>query len=182
MELHVLARGEVAFAAAAEIGHVGEPLQLRGRQHAAGHFRAHHLHAGLALAVAAETQAIGTKIVVGDPPGEKILGLGAELFDLSSDGLIVLLLKRAADDGIVEQRGIGVGQKDTPYSLSRITRLGFRRDHARAARCNSAAFRSASGVSVCPLSIRPISSVLAAASSSSISATVRPARSNLPTR
>ena len=52
---------------------------------------------------------------------------------------------------------------------------------ARAARTSSSALRSASGVSSSPLSMRPISSVLVFSSSSRISATVRPPRSNLPT-
>jgi hypothetical protein len=59
---------------------------------------------------------------------------------------------------------------------------GFRCQEALAARISSAAFRRASGVSFWPLSIRPISSLLSAGVSSSISATVRPSRSNFPTR
>ena len=88
---------------------------LGGRQHAAGDFGAHHLDAGLALAVDAEAQAEGAEIVVGDLAGEEFLGFGSECFDLGADGIVVLLLKFVRD-GVVEE-GVGMGHGETPYSL-----------------------------------------------------------------
>ena len=65
----------------------------RGGQQAAGDLAAHHLDAGLALAVDAVFEAEGAELVFGDLAGQEGLGLGAEGFDLFPDGSIMLILK-----------------------------------------------------------------------------------------
>ena len=116
MELHVLARGEVAFAAAAEIADIGKALELSGCQHAAGHLGPHHLNARLALSVAAKTEAVRAEIVFGNAAGENVDRFGAELFDLRADCVIVLVLKFACQRH-VNQCCVGVIHGETPYSL-----------------------------------------------------------------
>ncbi len=89
VELHVLARGEVATGAGAEIGDVGKAVHLGSSERAAGNFGAHHLDACLPLAVAAEAKPVAAEIVFRNVAGEELVGLGAELFDFRADCVIV---------------------------------------------------------------------------------------------
>jgi hypothetical protein len=66
------------------------------------------LDAGLALAVAAEAEAVGTEVVVGDLPGGEGGGFLAKGFDFGADGLVVLVVERV--DYIDDNGSIGVGQ------------------------------------------------------------------------
>ncbi len=71
MILHVLAGGEVAFAAAELVGDERELLDLARREDAAGDLAADHLDACLALSVDAVFQAEGAEFVLRDFAGEK---------------------------------------------------------------------------------------------------------------
>jgi hypothetical protein len=107
MELHVLPRGEVTLASAAEIGNIREPFHLGRREHAAGNFGAHHLNARLALSIASETKAVRAKIVISDTAGCVFGGFLAKGLDFGPDGLIVLLVEFVAS---VRNGSIEVGQ------------------------------------------------------------------------
>src|SRR6185436_11269531 len=65
VELHVLARRDVALAAGEPLGDVGERLELRGRDDAAGELGADHHQAVLALAVDAVQEAERAPVVGG---------------------------------------------------------------------------------------------------------------------
>ncbi len=91
--LHVLARGDVAFAAGELVGDVAELLELARCGEAAGDLHAYHLHAGLALSVDAVFQAEGAEFVVGNIAGDECRSLLAEDLNLLPNGLIVLILK-----------------------------------------------------------------------------------------
>src|SRR6185295_15236374 len=93
MKLHVLARGEVAFAAGALVGNLAELPHLDRRKQAARNLGADHLNAVLALSVDAAAEAIGPELVSGQLSCEEVLSLGAEQFDIRTDGAIVLLFK-----------------------------------------------------------------------------------------
>ena len=88
--LHVLARGQVAFAGCVAVGNERELVELIGGERAAGDLGPDHLHAGLALAVDAAAQPERPKVVVGDLAGEELVGLFAEELDvLAHDGVIL---------------------------------------------------------------------------------------------
>ena len=86
VDLEILARGDMRVAlgeAAGDVGHLARPGD---RQDAAGNLDAHHLHAGLALAVDAEPEPEGGEAVVG-PVSRPVLGdRVAEGVDIRSAG------------------------------------------------------------------------------------------------
>jgi hypothetical protein len=100
VELHVLARREVAVAAVVAAGDVGQLAQLRARiQHAVGHGDAQHRR--MALDVEAVLQAQRAEFVVGQFAGFPAADLVAELLDALVDQLAV--------DGIVFIHGTSLG-------------------------------------------------------------------------
>ena len=93
VKLHVLPRGEVAFAAGALVGDRAQLPHLSGGEQAARDLGADHLDAVLALAVDAAAEAKGPELVDCQLPREEVLGLGPEQFDIRTNGAIVLLFK-----------------------------------------------------------------------------------------
>ena len=105
VELHVLAGGEVAPAAAVGLGDVGEHVELLGGDGAVGHLHPHHLVvAALALAVDAVVQAEDPEGVLlevaGEVPGELLL----ELLDVGTDLGVDLTLQHGWRRGILSRR------------------------------------------------------------------------------
>src|ERR1035438_1872884 len=91
--LDVLPRGEVAASAAEFVGNARQLAHLESREQPARDLAAHHLHAGLALAVDAVFQAKRTEVVLGNVPSQKRNCLGPESFDLLPNRSIILILK-----------------------------------------------------------------------------------------
>ncbi len=90
MILDVLASGEVSFAAAELVGDGGQLIHLRRGHRSARDLGADHVHAGLPLAVYAAAQALGAELVVGEPAGHVLLGVGTEQLDVGSNRGVVL--------------------------------------------------------------------------------------------
>ena len=63
VELHVLARGDVAEAARVFVGDVGEAIDLRRGEHALRDLHAQHVHVLLALAVGAAREAVDLELI-----------------------------------------------------------------------------------------------------------------------
>lgn len=57
-------------------------INLPGRHHAARNLRAYHLNARLPLSIDAAAEAKGTKLVVGQFPGQEVGRLSAEQLDI----------------------------------------------------------------------------------------------------
>jgi len=91
--LDVLAGGEVSAAAAEFVGNPCESVGLGSGEESAGDLAAHHLDAGLSLAVDPVFQPVGAEILVGNLPCQVGQCLGPEGLDLFPNRCIVLILK-----------------------------------------------------------------------------------------
>jgi hypothetical protein len=91
--LHILPGGEVAAPSAEFVGNTGQLNHLIGGKQPAGNFAAHHLNAGLSLAVDAVFQAKWTKVSLGNFPSQEGQCLGPKDFNFFPDRFIVLILK-----------------------------------------------------------------------------------------
>src|ERR1035441_5982272 len=112
--LHVLAGGDVAFAAGEPFADARQLFHLRGGEQAAGDLAAHHLDAGLTLPVDAVLEAERAEVVLRDFAGEEGVGFAAEGFDFFADQVVVLELEVVADaEGIFDESG----HRESPYSL-----------------------------------------------------------------
>src|SRR5271163_3182508 len=89
MILDVLARGEMALAAAEIVRDIGQRIHLASSQDPARDFGANHMHAGLALRVNAAAEALRAKLVVVDLARCPFFRVRAKDFDILPNGCVV---------------------------------------------------------------------------------------------